>query len=125
MIMLDTSVLISAPRFDEAETYGASMIALAELHLGIQTAPTVESRSVRVRTLAFYRATIEWIAFDERAAESYGTLADVVRRTRAAHARSKDILMASQAHSLGVPFVTRNAKDFELISHLVEIREIR
>jgi predicted nucleic acid-binding protein len=40
------------------------------------------------------------------------------------HARSKDIMIAAQAHSLGIPLMTRNAKDFELVSDVVEILEV-
>ena len=124
VIMLDTSVLIAAPRFSADELYGASMIAMAELHFGIQSARTTAIRSQRLQKLAHYRAALEWIGFDERAAESYGILAAEVSKTRSGHARSKDIMMAAQAHSLGVPFMTRNPKDFDLVKHLVEIREV-
>ncbi len=124
LILLDTNVLITPPRFSPNERYGASMIALAELQFGIQSSPDASSRSERVLKLMQYREGIEWLPFDERAAESYGILATVVSQSRAAHARSKDILMVSQAHALGVPFLTRNPRDFTLVSHLVEIREV-
>lgn len=78
-------------------------------------------RSQRVRRLNALRARLDWQPFDEYAAESYGLLAAEVSRTRSSHARSKDILMAAQAHALGVPFMTRNARDFELVAHLVDI----
>ncbi|MEW1921860.1 hypothetical protein, partial [Pseudarthrobacter oxydans] len=48
-------------------------------------------------------------------------LAAKVRSLRPQHARSKDIMIAAQAHSLGIPLMTRNAKDFELVSDVVEI----
>jgi len=44
-----------------------------------------------------------------------------VARKRPAHARSKGILMAAHAHALGVPFMTRTAKGFAQVAHLVEI----
>ena len=67
---------------------------------------------------------MDWILFDEHAAESYGELAARVKRLRPQHARSKDIMIAAQAHSLGIPLMTRNAKDFELVQDVVEILSV-
>jgi predicted nucleic acid-binding protein len=63
------------------------------------------------------------LPFDEYAAEAYGEFAAEVSRRRPGHARSKDILIASQAYSLGIPLVTRNVRDFELVSHLVDVMD--
>lgn len=121
MILLDTSVLISPPaRFPDAEV-GASIIALAELQFGIHSAPDAVSRASRTRRLALLRSMIDWLPFDEAAAESYGVLAAEVRRTRPSHARSKDVLMAAHALSLGASFMTRNVRDFEPVAHLVDL----
>ena len=73
-----------------------------------------------MRNLARYRA-FEWIPFEEPDAESYALLAAKVARKRPGHARSKDILIAAQALTLGVPLLTRNVKDFHLVSDVVEI----
>jgi predicted nucleic acid-binding protein len=124
VILVDTGVLIDPPLRWPAEELGASVLALAELHFGIQTARDPASRSGRVRTLAYYASLFDWLPFDEASAEAYGVLAAHVTQTRPAHARSKDILMASQAFALGVPLLTRNPKDFELVNHLVEIRKV-
>jgi len=123
VILVDTSVLIEPPTDWPDDTVGASLIALAELNFGVQAARDAPTRSRRLRNLATFRSFLDWIPFDESAADAYGVLAAEVNRTRPAHARSKDILMVSQAFALGVPFLTRNPRDFALISHLVEIRE--
>ena len=122
MILVDTSVLINPP-LRWPDTYSASVLTLAELEFGIERSGDVRIRAGRARLLNAYRSAVEWIVFDEAAARSYGVLAAIVNESRPAHARSKDILLAAQAHSLGVPFMTRNARDFDLVSHLVEIRE--
>ncbi len=123
VILLDTSVLIDPPVRWPTDAVGASLLALAELNFGIQAARDARTRSRRFANLATFRSFLDWIPFDEAAADAYGVLAAEVNRTRPSHARSKDILMVSQAFALGVPFLTRNPKDFELVSHLVEIRE--
>lgn len=68
-----------------------------------------------------YRSMFEWIPFEEPDAENYGVLAARVAPRRPAHARTKDILIAAQALTLGVPLLTRNVRDFDLVSDLVEI----
>ncbi|MCU1480551.1 MAG: hypothetical protein JWQ19_1337 [Subtercola sp.] len=93
------------------------MICLAELHFGVEAAPDAISRADRTRRLSRLRGAFDWVPFDEYAAEAYGVFAATVSRTRPGHARSKDIMIAAQAYSLGVPLMTRNVKNFELISH--------
>ncbi|HWV50393.1 MAG TPA: hypothetical protein VN035_13140 [Microbacterium sp.] len=62
-----------------------------------------------------------WLAFDQDAAVHYGKLASIVARTRSAHARTKDIMLAGHALSLGAKLVTLNPKDFSLVADEVEI----
>jgi len=121
MIILDTSALIDPPRQLEDDVYGVSMLSVAELQFGIHSAATPGLRAKRIAILQGYRQTLDWLAFDERSAESYGVLAARVGQTRQGHARSKDVLIAAQAHALGAKLVTRNFRDFELITDLVEI----
>lgn len=121
MILLDSSVLIGPPATLPGSVLGSSVLCLAELEFGIHSARTAAERGHRVRRLANLRATLEWIPFEEPDAASYGVLAAKVAPTRPAHARSTDILIAAQALTLGVPLLTRNVKDFELVSDLVEI----
>ncbi len=121
MILLDTSILIDPPVEWPGAMLGSSMLCLAELEFGVQRAPNPAERSRRVRRLASYDAELEWIPFEEPDAASYGVLAAKVAPHRPAHARSTDILIAAQALTLGVPLLTRNVRDFELVSDLVEI----
>lgn len=120
MILVDTSSLVSPPARWPRPVLGSSVLCLAELQFGVHSAPDAVTRAQRVRNLARYRA-FEWIPFEEPDAESYALLAAKVARKRPGHARSKDILIAAQALTLGVPLLTRNVKDFHLVSDLVEI----
>lgn len=121
MILLDTSILIAPPTELPAVEMGASAICLAELQFGVEAAASVGERNFRLQRIARYSEVLEWIAFDEADATSYGVLAARVSPVRAGHARSKDIMIAAQALTLGIPLMTRNGRDFELVSDLVEI----
>lgn len=121
MILLDTNILISPPTDLPDDTFGSSILSLAELHFGVEVAADAAVRAERTRRLVQVRDLFEWIEFDEHSAESYGILAAEVARRRPGHARSKDIMIAGQAHALGVPLMTRNVRDFELVSHLVQV----
>jgi len=63
----------------------------------------------------------EWLPFDRNAATGYAQLAARVHATRPTHSRSKDIMLAGQALSLGASFATLNPEDFELVADLVPI----
>jgi predicted nucleic acid-binding protein len=121
VILLDTSVLIQPPEVWPDDSFGSSIISLAELHFGVNLARDEQARELRTRRLAVLRTTFEWMPFDEYAAQSYGILAATVWQSRPAHSRSKDIMIAAQAHALGVPLMTRNPKDFILLGHLVHV----
>lgn len=124
MILLDTSVLIDIDRVVlRRETIVLSALTAAELRFGIENAASAEKR--RQRMTRFNRITrlmeAPWLPFDDAAALSYGRLAALVARTRPAHARSKDIMLAAHAHSLGAALVTLNPTDFALVTDEIEI----
>ena len=121
VILLDTSVLVQPVAPWPGSVLGSSVLCLAELQFGIHVASSAALRASRVRNLEKYRRVLEWIPFEEPDSESYAVLAARVAKTRPGHARSKDLLIAAQALTLGVPLLTRNTKDFELVSDLVEI----
>lgn len=124
MILLDTSALVDLSNIQlPDEPIALSAIVLAELRFGMEAATTAEHRHERTARLAWIEATLgtEWLPFDMAAARGYAALAARVAQTRPAHARSKDIMLAGHAHSLGAQLLTFNAKDFELVSDQVEI----
>lgn len=122
MILLDTSVLIDFPaQWPQDELFASSTITLAELQFGLQMTIGTSKHALRQQRLSLLNSRFEWIPFDEEAARGYGTLAAVVQRTRPNHARSKDIMIAGHAYSMGAALLTRNPKDFALVDELIEI----
>lgn len=124
MILLDTNVLIKIDHIQlPDEPVGLSTIALAELIFGIERADDSRERRRRIAQLARIELLVRspWLPYDRAAAGSYGQLAAIVGKTRPAHARSKDIMLAGHARSLGARLVTLNPKDFDLVADEVEI----
>lgn len=124
MQLLDTSILI---QLDESllaqDRTVLSAISETELRFGIEHAGQSKERTMRIRRLARVEFLVGagWAPFDSAAAQSYGRLAAIVAKIRPSQSRSKDIMLAGHAHSLGASLVTLNPKVFELISDEVEI----
>lgn len=124
MILLDTSVLIDFADLElPREPVALSAITYAELSFGIEQAQDAETRRSRVLRRSWLGRVLgsEWLPFDTAAAQRYAHLAATVAKTRPAHARTKDIMLAGQALALGARLATLNPKDFELIADEVEI----
>lgn len=125
MILLDTSVLIEFPAvWPDDEIFACSAISLAELQFGLQLTVGSTKHAARQARLTLLESLFEWTPFDEKAAVGYGTLAAVVNQTRTNHARSKDIMLAGHAYSLGAAIMTRNPKDFGLVSTMVTVLSV-
>lgn len=124
MLLLDTSVLIELEHLAIPEgTATLSAISYAELGFGIERAQNPAERRERVARRSWYSAAFDshWRPFDTAAADGYAYLAAIVARSRPAHARSKDTMIAGHAYALGASLVTLNPKDFELVADHVEI----
>jgi predicted nucleic acid-binding protein len=122
MILLDTSVLIDFPaRWPDDELFACSAITLAELQFGLQLTVGTPKHAARQARLTLLESLFEWTPFDEKAAVGYGTLAVVVSLNRPNHARSKDVVIAGHAYSMGAAPMTRNPKGFELVDHMITI----
>lgn len=84
-----------------------SSITLAELRFGAES-----RRSRRLhRLISTFVESVEAVAFDQRAADHFGTVATALAR-RGAPIGTFDTLMAAHALSLGLTFVTNNTKHF-------------
>lgn len=84
-----------------------SSIALAELRFGAET-----RRSRRLhRLITTFVASVEVVAFDQRAADRFAAVATSLAR-RGAPIGTFDTLMAAHALSLGLTFVTNNTQHF-------------
>lgn len=122
MIMLDTSVLIDFPNdWPDDELFACSAVTLAELQFGLQLTIGTPKHAERQARLTLLDSQFEWSPFDENAALGYGTLAVVVSQNRPNHARSKDIMIAGHAYSMGASLMTRNPRDFELVDKMINI----
>jgi hypothetical protein len=123
--LLDTSVLIGAESPGELE--GAiSAASLAELHFGVLVAVSEDERARRSQRLGVIEATFDPLPVDAAVAREWGRLAAaVVSRGGQPRRRALDLVIAATANVHQVPLLTRNPKDFALISDLVETQAPR
>lgn len=125
MILLDTNVLVDLPRytFDTHEAYAASILSRAELEFGIRMATTHESRRARTQRLSLIEERFEWIDFDLASSVSYGEIASHAahRGITGSRIRTKDALIAAQAHRHGAALMTSNLADFRVFEPLIDV----
>jgi predicted nucleic acid-binding protein len=121
-VLLDTSVLIAA-REGPDEAAAISVVSLTELHFGVLVAPDDETRAIRMRRLGAIEDHFDALPFDAAAARECGRLhALVAQRGGQPRRRALDLAIAATASVHGVPLLTFNAKDFQIIAGEVEIR---
>lgn len=120
--LLDTSVLIGAERVGGYE--GAiSAASLAELHFGVQVARDADERARRGLRLGVIEATFDPLPIDAAVAREWGRLAAAVRnRGGRPRRRTMDLAIAATANVHGVPLLTHNAADFQIVADLVNAR---
>src|SRR5690348_4359640 len=119
--LLDTSVLIGAD--DPGALEGAiSAASLAELHFGVLNARDEDERARRALRLGVIESTFEPLPIDAAVAREWGRLAAAVQ-TRGGQPRRRavDLAIAATANVHGVPLLTRNAADLQLIADLVDV----
>ncbi len=122
-VLLDTSVLIAAEK-GPSEDAAISVISLTELHFGVLVARDDEARALRVRRLGAIEDQFDALPFDADAARECGRLhALVAQRGGAPRRRAMDLAIAATANVHGVPLMTYNMKDFEIIADNVDLRE--
>jgi toxin FitB len=120
--LLDTSVLIAAEEGPDEEV-AISVVSLTELHFGVLVAPDDETRARRMRRLATIEGHFDALPFDAPVARECGRLhAAVAQRGGQPRRRALDLAIAATASVQGVPLLTYNAKDFEIVKDLVEVR---
>ena len=120
--LLDTSVLIDAASPGDLE--GAiSAASLAELHFGALVACDADERGRRALRLGVVEATFDPLPIDAAVAREWGRLAAAVAdRGGRPRRRAMDLAIAATANVAGVPLMTHNVSDFQLISDLVDAR---
>jgi len=121
-VLLDTSVLIGAKVGPDRDS-AISVISLSELHFGVLAAPDEEVRAHRMRRLAIIEDRFDALPFSAEAARECGRLhAAVAQRGGKPRRRAFDLAIAATASVNRVPLLTYNAKDFEVIEDLVDVR---
>ena len=120
--LLDTSVLIGTQSPGDLE--GAiSAASLAELHFGVLVARDADERARRGLRLGVIEATFHPLPLDAAVAREWGRLAaTVTARGGRPRRRAMDLAIAATANVAGVPLVTHNVADFQLISDLIQVQ---
>jgi predicted nucleic acid-binding protein len=120
-VVFDTSVLIGSARPHGYE--GAiSVASLAELHFGVLVTKDPDERSIRAQRLGVVEATFEPLPTDAAVAREWGRLAAaVVARGGQPRRRALDLVIAATANTSGVPLLTHNVADFQIIDDLVQV----
>lgn len=124
--LLDTSVVVDlehVPADALPREVAISALTLAELAAGPHATADPGERARRQDRLQRVEATFDPLPFDDEAARAYGRVyAAVIARGRKARGpRAVDLLIAATACAEGLPLCTRNGKDFQGLTDLVEV----
>ncbi len=122
-VLLDTSVLIGElPPPDDVEA-AISVVSIAELHFGVLVADDDDERALRTARLSVVEATFDPLPVSVEVARAWGQLAAAVtRRGGNPRRRQIDLAIAATAKVEGVPLLTENIGDFQIIDDLVDAR---
>jgi predicted nucleic acid-binding protein len=124
-VLLDTSVLIGAERGPDDEA-AISVVSLTELHFGVLVAADEDARAKRVRRLGIVESHFDALPFDAAAARECGRLhAAVAQRGGQPRRRALDLAIAATANVHGVPLLTYDSGDFQIIEDLVDVQTPR
>jgi len=123
--LLDTSVLIGElPPPDEVEA-AISVVSIAELHFGVLIAEDDDERALRIARLSAIEATFDPLPLSVDVARVWGQLAAAVtRRGGNPRRRQLDLAIAATARVEGVPLLTENVGDFQIIHDLIDARRL-
>ncbi len=124
-VLLDASALIDLPRIDfgahEASEPMLSAITIAELAFGLDVDDPVERRARAERYQAILARYIV-VPFDVAAADMYGTVAALVRRSgRKPRPRRLDLQIAATAAAHSIPLLTRDHHGFAGLERVLEV----
>jgi predicted nucleic acid-binding protein len=120
--LLDTSVLIAdaPPKGVEA---AISVASLAELHFGVAVATDEEERGLRIQRLGAIESTFDALPITADIAREWGRLAAaVISRGGQPRRRAIDLAIAATANVHGIPMLTHNLDDFELVADITDAR---
>lgn len=120
--LLDTSILIGEQPPPDVEA-AISVASIAELYFGVLVTTDDEERALRTKRLGAVESTFDPLPITVEIAREWGRLSAAVRnRGGKPRRRSIVLVIAATANDHGVPLLTHNTKDFQLISDLVDVR---
>jgi predicted nucleic acid-binding protein len=120
--LLDTSVLIGGDSPEDVEA-AISVASITELHFGLLVTDDAEERARRADRLAAVEAAFDPIPISVEIGRGWGRLAAAVaRRGGKPRRRQIDLAIAATAVAEGVPLLTHNVGDFEIIKDLVDVQ---
>ena len=118
--VLDTSVLIAEAAPPDVEA-AISVVSITELHFGTLLARDDDERARRTDRLAAVEATFDPLLVTVEVARAWGRLAAAVaQRGGKPRRRQLDLAIAATAVTEGVPLLTLNLADFQIIADLVD-----
>jgi predicted nucleic acid-binding protein len=121
--LLDTSVLIGVIPPPEDVEAAISAVSITELHFGVLVADDDDERARRTARLAVIEATFDPLPVSVEVARVWGQLAAAVaRRGGNPRRRQNALAIAATAQVEGVPLLTENVGDFQIIEDLVDAR---
>jgi predicted nucleic acid-binding protein len=119
--LLDTSVLIGADAPADVEA-SISVVSITELHFGVLVANDSDERGRRADRLAVIESVFDPLPVSVEVARAWGRLAAAVsHRGGKPRRRQLDLAIAATAQVEGVPLLTHNAGDFEIIKDLLDV----
>ncbi|BBY07122.1 hypothetical protein MNVI_24400 [Mycobacterium noviomagense] len=120
--VLDTSVLIG----DEPPSHvqaAISVASIAELHFGVLVTSDDDERALRTERLGAIESAFDPFPITVEIAREWSRLsAAVSNRGGQPRRRSIDLVIAATANIQGVPLLTHNTGDFQIIGDLVDVR---
>ena len=120
--LLDTSVLIGDTAPDGVQA-AISAASIAELHFGVLVADRADERALRTQRLGAIESTFDPLPVTAEIAREWGRLAAAVSaRGGQPRKRTIDLAIAATANVHGVPLLTENVRDLQIISDLVDAR---
>lgn len=121
-VLLDTSVLIGAEKGPDDDA-AISVVSLTELHFGVLVARDDETRALRMRRLGVIEGHFDALPFDAAVARECGRLhALVAKRGGQPRRRAFDLAIAATANVHGVPLLTYNIRDFQILAEEIDVR---
>jgi len=123
--LLDTSVLIGDLPPPDDVVAAISVVSITELLFGVLVADNDDERARRTARLSVVEATFDPLPVSVEVARVWGQLAAAVaRRGGNPRRRQIDLAIAATAQVEGVPLLTENIGDFQIIDDLVDARRL-